>query len=544
MSFLQIEQGRLTRLHIEDVKNRAVSGGEKVSTMLDYLDGGAHPQILKKMALRYCRRIERDPDWQSDGAEPQNNGLYFANPILSAQAAVEAGLFEITTIDAYQKITRYVANLTQDTSYKYYDESGNEWDGSEDIEQAREDGGFNLKLARCDEISVATGCCGFMPQQLGSSMDYQPIQSNRLWVVHADEIIDESIDGENKRRPTNKLNIEEATVVVIELGSIGNGKFEFLAIYPRSNMNERGRHVKYTASKWSDIPDVGIVGASEHYNKAGEIDNPLTTLQETNQNWEAPEIPIVIWYGVPVGVGSKLLPTMDALYETCLELDLGNSRALTTANKSATGVTVISSELGANTIMPDNLGEGMNQLGSGNAMNIISIPGANVETLQRVVETQAAFLAEAYGMPSHMVKVSDGNMVHSGTALVQMTQVANRMRMKRAEINRTAMARIFEIEKGIAAISRDEADYGIGIRQEWEVEPMTYVKTDMERFEEAAFKQNQLKIAGQREHVKAFVPGIETDEQVDTFVEELKLPVAPAPNKLQALLPRGNNAAE
>jgi len=316
MSFLDIEQQRIERLSVSDFKDSAVTGGSCVSEILDFCDGGSQYQVLVKMAERFCTRIERRKDWREDEAASDDDGLYYANPIIAARAAVKAKLFEVTTTDIMQKIVRYVGSLAQDTEYQFVNDNGDEVeDFAADIKAARKAAGFLLKLGRVEEMAVPCGCVGVLIQQLGTTLDYQPIPSNKLWVVHGGSIIDESLGRDNELRPTNRLDLEEASVVVVELGCKGDNRFEFVAYFPRSTDWPNGRQVKYISSEWHMVPDVDAQGDGhvEHYNNAGEIDNPLTTLQEVSGDYSIPEIPIVIWRGTPSGIGKELIPTTPSL---------------------------------------------------------------------------------------------------------------------------------------------------------------------------------------------------------------------------------------
>jgi len=318
------------------------------------------------------------------------------------------------------------------------------------------------------------------------------------------------------------------------LGCKGDNRFEFVAYFPRSTDWPNGRQVKYISSEWHMVPDVDAQGDGhvEHYNNAGEIDNPLTTLQEVSGDYSIPEIPIVIWRGTPSGIGKELIPTTPSLWENSLELELSNSRTLTAANKSATGTIIVTQEQGTSAIMPDNIGEGINKLPAGAGMNIISVPAANVETLQKIVETQSAFLADAWSVPANIVRVSDTNniiSIASGAALIQMQKPATKMRAKRADTNRAAMDRWFRIELGHARISRDDSKYGAGIMQEWIVNEMPFPKTDLEKMEEFAYKKDTLKIVDDKDAVIKFIPGIHNREDAIAYLEERPQPAAPRP---------------
>jgi hypothetical protein len=464
---------------------------------------------------------------------------------MAPQAAIENNLFEIVGTEYYQKIVRYTGSLAQDTEYVYT--TGETEDGDLDrdeeftgeITEARVDGGFQQKLSRLDELSVGSGSSVMMVQILGSKLDYQPIPVNQIWVAYNGSITENDVE-----RPANSLDIEEASVVVIMLEAGDRNKY--VAFFPRSDKYPQGRQVTYFSRTWHNIPPEGEdPEATEATDNSGAIANPLTVLQDRSKDWTIPEIPVVVWTGTTKGIGTTLLPYDEALYNTCLELDLSASRSMTSLNRSATGTLIFTSEPGSSPVWSDNLGEGTTLLKPGQSATMLNLPPQGGEALMDGVERMGAMIGDAYGVPGYLLATGDSAQVPSGTALMELNQPAAKMRRKRAELNRAAMQRIFDVERGLAAIDNDDPGYAANVRQQWIVHDMAYVKTDEQRLTEAKLEL-ELKVKGQRELVREHVDGMDnaTDEQVDEYIAGLKLAAAPAPPALGRFSAAGAQAQQ
>jgi hypothetical protein len=393
MPLLQTERGKLIRqsIPLTELKDSEVTGLPVVSEIVDYSDDNERPYILAKYAQRYCERIQKADSGEVGSAED----TYYSNPVLAAKAAVDTGKFEVVTLGTLTKIKRIVASLNRDTEYQYVDEAGQEVeDFQQDIEQSRAQAGFLMKLGRTDELAVVSGSAGMLVQQLGSQMDYQPLQSNQIKVVHAESIM----EGDSER-PTNTLDIEEASLVVLQMSAASGLASNYVAYFPRSDEYPKGRMVKYTANNWYEIPIVGADGSVDHRDAGDEIANPLTVLQDTAQDWTIPEIPVSLWQGSVNGAGSELLPTYTTLYEQDKEINLAASRQMFAGVRSATGIIVFSTELGGSPVVSDNLGEGLSMLKPGQSLNVLSVPGINQKYLMDTIKDTVAFLSESYGVP-------------------------------------------------------------------------------------------------------------------------------------------------
>ena len=457
---------KLTRQNINDINEPLViTGRDETTGMVEYLDGDQSPKIINAIVKRFCTTVKKS----DDGFEE-----YEADPIATMEAAVKLGLFEVVTVDAYRKIAYELASLTRNTSFEYPDSDD---DFKAAFEFERERGGFGLKLGRADVLSTATGSSCLLVQELGGRLDYQPIAQNRIWFVFGNTIDDGGI-----KRPVNTQNINEASQIIIEL-SRSNNESNFIAFLPRQDCLENGRCVRYSATKFDDIPEVGSPLANETENDAGEPANPLTVLQNRNEQWANSEVPVVVWRGSLAQVGVTLLPFDGELYKQGLELDVSASRVLTSGSKSATGMTVFSTEMGASPLPPTGLGEGFAQLRPGGTVNLLAQPVSNSVGQSDIINRAFGYLADARGVPPYRVVVKDNAVAPSGEALKEMDKPAHKTRQDRHTLNSPAMNQLFEIEKSIIAISNDDPTWAQDVKQLWICHDEKYTQTRKEVLE-------------------------------------------------------------
>ena len=502
---LKEKSGKLVRSSVTEVEKKTSTGLTIAGDIRSYLDGNTQPAIAAKMAARYCSRISKAED----------GSVYNADPVEAMRAAVDAGMFEIISTGILRKIVVNTANLTNETDFDYIDDAGNELDEFKtDMIEVREAGNFKNVIQSLDQLSVACGSAVLFVQVLGSKFSYRVISPENVYITYADNIE----DSDSIRAVDNK-SINDATSVIIKLDKMSANESSYVAFYGRSNAYPRGRMVRYVSNSWKDVPAVNSDNAIEHYDRAGEIGNPFTILQDDAKDYTLPEYPIAVWYGGSSEI-NEILPVNSELYESALEIDLANSRVLLASLKSATGMVVFSRELGASPVVPDNLGEGVSILGAGQSLNVLSVPAVNSDVAGKLVADNMAMLAEANGLPSYKLAMSKMTQVPSGVALEELDRPAQQTRQRRADINRHSMNRIFEIEMCLAKIDNDDVTFGNGIRQIWTVNPLNH-KTEIDLLNEAKMLK-ELEIADRKEIAKHVLPKIETDEQAEAYIAELE----------------------
>jgi hypothetical protein len=512
MAFITTEPAPLTRVHIDKLSEATDTAPPITSTMVDSLDGNNRIYIEEKMAERYAQYITKGKD-EVTGIETQ----WIAKDNAAKNAAIQYGLFEICGLFTYNNIIREKATLfTLGADYEY--DGSNAETFAEDIEAAREMANRDLAMGRVDELSVAVGSSCVLVQVLGSKLDYQAIPRDKIWVAFADQIT----EGD-KLRPTNTMNIEEATAIVIQLSAPEmDGTSSFVAYYGRSDKYPNGRQVKYTAQQWDDIPDVDESEnvEFEDYMAGEEIANPMTYFQTTESgDAVTPEYPVAIWSGSTTGYGSDLLPITDGLYHQTLELDLGSSRVLMSAVKSARGVFAVSRDEASSNVIPDAADEGVVMFEMGQQLSTHSIPGTNIKEAMAVLEKMAAFTSVAFGVPSYRLGLSAA-AVESAAALRELNKPLIRDRQSRVALNRSNVSRIFDIERILASMENGEAT-GKDITETWIPHDMKFEKTDLEVLNEKKL-QLEMEVTHLEKVAEEVLPHVNSPEEAETWLEEVR----------------------
>jgi hypothetical protein len=556
MTFLNREPGKLIRKHLDSIQSVAVTGADVVRDIVAYIDGGERDAVQMLYGTRYARQIHKDKDgttWESKRID-------------AAQAAIDAGLLEVVVLGVGIKIVRFGANLTRDIEFAYSEEAAEQDENGKDVESealaqfradieaARETAGFLQRLGRVDSLSMWCESAGCLVQSSGAKMDYQSVSTDKMWIAFADTINDNGVD-----RAVNTMDIEEASVVVVQLGMVQGAdggvqithdedtgtpgvksdqsgvsqgtQFKFVAFYPRSDKPgyEDGRIVRYTASNWYDIPEIGHKDAIEAGDN-GEVLNPFTKLQDASGDMLSPEIPLALWYGMPDQAGGELLPTVDTLYQTDMELNLSACRALSAHNKAADGMFVVTTEVGSTPHVIDSIAAGVSQLPEGHSITSVSVSGSNARELMETVQLDCAYISESYGVAAYKTIVNQNAQVPSGEALKQLDKPENQIRQDRADLNNSGFERIFRIEKAVANINRGTTDYGKGIGQTVIVKPLT-VEQPINIMVDVVRTLKELGLVddvGAVKRLEGLFPEFEdsTDEQIR---EEMAKIVKPAP---------------
>ena len=517
MTFLDKEIKPRFRIAIDsdDFKDRAVtaSSDSKITRDIDYHDGNDRYYVTEKMAERFATEAvkEEGPDGKIQ--------TYVIKSKPAQQHAVKNGLFEVTPRGGTRKVTSIAANLVENSEFKFTSNGSVDDEATEDIKNARQQGRFALKLSRTDELSVLNECCAFLVQVIGPRFDYQPVPANKIFVIFGDKI-EEGEGGEE--RPVDNLDLEDALCIVVHMG----GK-KFAAYYGRSDLYPNGRFVQYENEEWHKIPEVGVdENAVEWTDDGGEIANPLTVNQDRWNDYTAPEYPIVIWYGGPSGASKELLPTSSRLVESDLEIGLSASRTQYCANVGARGQWIYETDLGATPSYPETFAEGMNMLKPGNRASVITVPSGNIDIAEKVNNNAMHYMLNTYNVPSYISGVSQDVTVHSGAALMELNRPMNMMRQKRTSVNQSGMARIFDIERGLASVENDRDTFA-EIEQTWIVNDVQIFRTETEILD-AQQKKKALRITDEAQILVDVEPEIDNREQAKNVLDELELQATPA----------------
>jgi hypothetical protein len=491
--------------------------------MIDSLDGNDSKYIEEKMATRYATTVDKVKD-QVDGTEK----TWLVRNNEAKNAAIANGLFEIVGLHTYNHIVRETASLFTIGSEYEYEGSGNVDTFAEDLEAAREMANRDLSMGRVDELSVATGSSCVLVQVLGSILNYQAIPRDKIWVAFNNTIFENNVE-----RPANQLNIEEATAIVIQLDDAdSSGNASYVAYYGRSDKYPQGRQVKYSAKKWDDVPEVGQTGedAGTDAEFDGEAGNPMTVWQDQQgSGFVSPEYPIAIWTGSTSGYGKELLPITEGLYKQTLELDLGASRVLMSALKSARGVFAFSRDMESSNVLPEVIDEGGVVLEHGQTLATHSIPGINIKEAMAVLKEMAAITSEAWQVPAYRIGIN-ATSVPSGAALRELNRPLIRNRDSRIQLNRSNVSRIYDIERILASMENGSAT-GEAIEETWVPNEVQFERDRLEVLNEKKLEL-EMKITHLERVAEEVFPHIDTEEQAENWIAEVKEKTpeqAPAP---------------
>lgn len=528
MSLFEEKPGKRERLDVSKLSDAWTEqrGREDVTEALDYHDGNDIEHIEKKMAERFATELVKEKD-PITGAEK----VYVRKTLAAQKAAIRHGLLETVVYGMTRKVTGVVATLMENSEFSFIRDEEVDEEFKKDITKDRQDGSFDLKLGRIDEMSVLTGSAAGLVQVLGGKFDYPPIAADKIWMLFNDTIIQD-----DEERPTNKLEIEDAVCVIVQVDVE-----KFAAYYGRSAKHPDGRFVTYEGTTWEAIPDGDVVSDGDHTNDDGTMSNPLTVWQNTNKDYSTPEYPIFTWYGSPQSVGKDIMPISLSLYDVSKEIDLSASRTLMSANKNARGMIFFTNDAGASPNQPDSFDEGVNMLGAGQGALVLTVPSSNIDTAQKVNADVAANLANSYAVPPyHMPQSMGAIQVPSGTALFELNRPLNQQRQRRYKLNQSGMDRVFRIETALASIENGST-VSEGVVQRWSVLPPELHKQDIDLLNELKLKK-ELGTVDAAQIVVESNDDVEDREEAEKYLADLVPVVAPVPtNGLQRSRTIGTN---
>jgi len=386
------------------------------------------------------------------------------------------------------------------------------------IKGYRENGQFQENVTRADQIAVAVDSGPLMVSWQGGGLRYMALSPSCMYAIYHDEIVDEGI-----ARGVDYTDLEDATVVIIRVSdtrsaeSFDPSRGSYLAIFGRSEDYPNGRNVYYTANNYRDIPAVGNPDAIEYYGPDGGVANPLSLLANKHPNRYIPEYPFIILRGGYNLNADTLLPVTTSLWESCLEIDLAFSRLLKDSLNAAKGVMVITSESGDP--LPRSL-EAYIALHGDQSAEVIGRDAGNAVSAMNVVRQLARSVAEGFHVPGYQVMAESTSIPESGVALTIRTQPLIDHRERRVEMNRMAVGRLFEIEKGLHELHSGKKPVSDKVRQIWV--PGRYVIP-----ESRIDKANRLEVAmrnGMVDYVRAVrdYHDFSTDEEAMAFIDEME----------------------
>lgn len=494
--------------------SKVASADPRVAQASLALSGQQHAQIRRKMAERFATVVERMTD-----AESGKTTSHILRTKPAAEAAIRLGLMEVASIWLYQRINRERATLHSYGANYAYDPASDSF--AADLAEMRDAAGRSIQCQRLDWGACGLGSTALLVQVLGDRLSYQSLDPDKIWIAFADEIE----DVETGVRPTNRREIDEASCVVVALaGTDDKARGKYAAIYGASAKYPRGRQVTYYATSWNQVPDVGSPDASDYADDSG-IANPLTAWKQRQGDATLPEYPVITWVGEPIAAPT-LMPVSLGLWEQCAEIDLSMSRVLMSGLKGARGLFEIHREMGASLVLPENADEGVVVTEQGLTLKHHPSTGTAPKSAMEIIDAIALHTAASYGVPAYKMGINSQAQAPSGVALALLNQPLAEERQRRAELNRSQMARLFAVEMALVS-SVEGSPVGAGVRETWTPKEVSQI-TDPTAEAMAQETWQRLGIASVERTAMALVDGIETVEQARNFVAEVRTETQPA----------------
>jgi hypothetical protein len=422
-----------------------------VDTMVSYFSRvDDHTQIRDAIKDRYATGIVKVTD--------PATGVEFVTYTKGAKAAqVDAGIIEAINIGFANKVVDALATLTTEPTQKFtltHDTVEDVTNAEELLNAHRAAGGFSKALSRADRKSVQVGSALVFLQFAGGTVTYKAMAPSSMRAYFSSTVVEDGVP-----RAVDKTDLEDAFCITLRLSEVDNGRYNYLAIFARSENYPNGRYVFYeSAANSTEIPDQGSDGVIDFELDGGPA-NPLTWLGNQDANLNLPEYPIAVIYGGTTDDQDVVCPITDSLYRDSLEFDVAASHLLSGSQDDVAGTDVITrSEVGACAPLPlSTRGTVVLQPGLtfGREMGDASAKDA-AEQIHVAKMIQAA---SGYGVPDYMVVSQDHTLdASSGVALQIKARPLVKNRERRVDDNEASIRRVFKIEQGLIRLFDQSAN--------------------------------------------------------------------------------------
>lgn len=367
-------------------------------------------------------------------------------------ARMSAGHIEVVGVGLGHTITSALATLFTEPGQRFsivgVDGEETPSEVSDWLSDFRTASQFINGLTQADEEAVQLGCSVLLVEFFEGHLKYRTIDPGKVKVR-----FDGAVESDGETRPVNYQDIEDATCVIIETGTIDAETRSYVAIFGRSYTYPNGRYVSYMSdSDGKDVPDVGTDGVYEWTTAGGEIANPLSLYANDHPDLDLPEYPVVLFYGGHVRM-DRLFPISTSLLEESIEADVAASHIRATSSDNARGTLVVKkSRENPTAKLPTHL-RGEVSLEHGVEIESITTDSAASTVAWELLKAENIASAQSYGVPDYYVSSEDHTVeASSGVALKIRTGPLIKFRGKRAAINAPSVAKLFEVEKALIAM--------------------------------------------------------------------------------------------
>jgi hypothetical protein len=310
---------------------------------------------------------------------------------------------------------------------------------------------FREALVRADaESNWLLGGSPILVEFNGKSLKYSVIDPGRMQVL-----FDESVETEDGSRPADLTDIEDATCVVIETGSLTDIVHSYLAIFARCEDYPQGRYVTFKSSGTGRSIPVPGSDRTWDWEHEGKPANPLTVYGDLNPELDIPEYPITIIYS-GMAKSEYLLPVSDSLLREALEADVAASHIRATSADNARGTHAFEkSEMGGTQSIPRSL-RGDVVLEPGQKLTAVPMQQNAPQVAWDLLKEQMTSTGQGYSVPDFYMRSEDYTVdASSGAALKMRSKALNKAREIAAARNTPSIDRLFLIERSLILMFAD-----------------------------------------------------------------------------------------
>lgn len=331
-------------------------------------------------------------------------------------------------------------------------------DVMEFLEGQREKGGFIAQNVAANRLAVFRGSCLMLVSYLRKNLRYKLIYPGQIRVKWGDVV-----EEDGRKRPVDRLDLEDASVVLIRLGQVGMDKHAYLGIIPSNPEVPYGRYVTFIDSLMcTEIPEVGKEGVIDYTiddgSDSGLVCNPLTYFALQNPDLDVPEIPLAVMYGGTTR-DEVLCPVFRTLYEQSMIFDKKGSHIFETVEEKAVGTLAIERDPTANGMpLPRKL-SGKVALQPGQTIRDIAHDATAADIAHNISRMNMVDVAASYSVPDFMVVSEDHTVdASSGRALDIKARPLKKDRKNMVDLNGPYVDRLFQIERSLLGFVDSEED--------------------------------------------------------------------------------------
>lgn len=398
---------------------------------------------------------------------------------------LDAGHIETVSVGFGHKVVSAIATLFSEETqnFELVGPGGADADAaSELLDEMRGGGLFVDSLVQADQDSIWVGCLPVFTEFVDDTLKYRPMDPGRIQVL-----FEPSIESNGMIRATNRLEIEDASCVVIQTGMVDGQVKSYVAIFGRSYDLPNGRYVVFSSSgDGTDIPKPGTDDAWD-WMADGEVANPLSWYANQYPNENIPEYPIAIIHSCLVS-RDRLFPISTSLLTESLEADVAASHIRSTSGDNARGTRVFTkSDDGASQPVPESL-HGDVVLEPGQTLAQVNTDTGGPKIAWELLQEELVAVGQGFTVPDHYTSSRDHTVeAASGAALIVRGRQLSKLRSRRIEVNRPAVAKIFTIEKIlISLMAPDHVDQAAidllaSCEQNWDPGKTDAIETEAEK---------------------------------------------------------------